>query len=330
MKSRKVLMIGGALAVVLTAMLVVGVFSMQGALAQKTVTIDEPAADAAEELMETPAAEVSDGKLAMTDVPEEAPAEPPEESAAQDLPQEVIGEEPIETEAVMTYDIELAISCFTQNKKNIKESEAVQGNWQAQQPGAADISRDEAMGIARVAAKEIFGLKDWNFRSVEFRKYVTGQRGSYWYMQFDADGLSISIDALSGNIACAYSESRRGKDIEIDAAKFNQKMNEIVKQEDSEKGGEYTAATKAIAEKYISGEVKGYTLNAVHGDGEHFPLVSIDVEMKDGSLYELEWSKTGDNGEIEICSLTCFPSHDHFRAGAYWDADLILFGDDPV
>jgi len=334
MKSKKVLITAVVTVVVLTIALFAIVFSMQHAMAQKGAPVEDvPTEAVTEEPAETTESEIPE-KTAKTEETEELPAELPEEAEAQ--PDELSEEteeaaEITEPAEEMTFEGELTISGFTQSQKKLKESEVVEQNWKTKEPSAADISKEQAIETAKHAGKEIFGLKDLEVKTAEFQKDMSGQRGSYWLIEFKEDELSVSVDSLSGNIARAYSEYRRSVNHEeMKQGEVSKVGNEIVKAEESEQGGEYTAATRAIAEKCIDGKVKSYSLNAVHGTGMHYPLVSIDVEMEDGFIYEFEWARSDKDAEIKICSMDAFPGQDHFRAWAYWDADLILFGDDPV
>ena len=338
MKSKKVLITAVVAVVFLTVALFVIVFSMQNAKAQQSVPIEDTAEELPTEAVTEEPAETTETEIPEKATEAEEPAETPEQPADLSVGEEEATEteEPAETQEVSAAearDGQLRIGRFTQSEKKLKPSEVVDSNWKAEKPGAADITEDQAIETAKQAGKEIFGLKDTEISSAEFQKDKTGQRASYWMIQFKEDGLLVEIDSLSGNIARAYSETRRSdktKRENLGKEKFSKMLNDIAVAEESAQGGEYTAATKAVAEKFIDGKVEKYMLNAVHGDGEHYPLVSIDVIMEDGTVYEFEWSRENAKAEPKICSMDAFPSWDHFMEWTCWDVDMILLGHDPV
>lgn len=320
MKSKRVLLIGGSIAAFLMVALAVLVFTMPNVLAQKTVVMDEP-------IPETEVTELTE------DLSAEEPADnAPEDAVIADEPAEVpdSAAEPTLQELPEIPEGKLRILCHGESRKKLDPEEVVLPNWkEGAKAGAADLSEEEAIETATYAA-QVFGVKDLTVKSAAFSKDMTGQRGNYWYIIFQEDELGICVDALSGAVTNAYSEYRRSsKEREVlEQGEFNKVMNQIVAEEETAEGGVYTAATRAIAEKFI-GNVKEYSLNAVHGDGTHYPLVSIDVVAEDGSVYEFEWATTGDDHRIELCSLMSFLSWDHFMAGTTWDVDLILNGGEP-
>ena len=324
MKSKRVLLIGGSIAAFLMVALAVLVFTMPNVLAQKTVVMDEP-------IPETEVTELTE------DLSAEEPAEEPADNAPEDA---VIADEPAEAldsaaeptlqELPEIPEGKLRILCHGESRKKLDPEEVVLSNWkEGAEAGAADLSEEEAIETATYAA-QVFGVKDLTVKSAAFYKDMTGQRGNYWYVIFQEDELGICVDALSGAVTNAYSEYRRGiKEREtFDSAALRKIMKDICAAEESENGGVYTAATRAIAEKYI-GKVEKYILGAVHSDATSYPLVVIDVTAEDGTVYQFEWATTGKDGKIELASMTGFLSQEHYSAWATWDADLILNGGEP-
>lgn len=344
MKSKSVLITAAIVVIVLTAILFVVVFSMQGARAEQAVPMEEATEEVpAEAVTEDPAeAEVPEKAAEAEEEPalvetEEQPAETPEQPAETEKESADIsvGKETTETEETLTaetYNEEVKIGCYTQSQKKVTLKEAAMPNWEGANPSAADISEELALCIAEQAAKDILEWENPKYAAIEFNKDKTGQRGDFWEVQFGECELVVQVDSLSGKVAYAYSEARRSPEnhAKMEQGKVSKIMNDICIAEESAQGGEYTAATKAIAEKYIDGKVEKYVLNAVHGTGFEYPLVSIDVVMEDGTVYEFEWAREKEGAEIKICSLTSFPSWEHFLASAGWDVDLILNGGDPV
>ncbi len=334
MKSKKVLITAMVVVIFLTALLFVIVFSMQNARAEQTVPLEEAAEELPTEAVTEESSEAAElpEKAAEADIAEEQPAELPEEAEEQPEELSVGTEEEVaeteETPTAETFNEEVKIGCYTQSQKKITLKEAVSPNWEGAEPSAADISKELALCIAEQAAKDIFEWENPKWAAIEFEKDKTGQRGDYWEVQFGEAELIVRVDALSGKVASAYSETRRSNEDTKTHRSVNDPFyktdSQIWTEEETEQGGEYTAATRAIVEKYIDGKVEKYMLNAVHDAGKCYPLVSIDVLMEDGAVYEFEWARCGKNGELKICSMDSFPSWDHFVAWAYWDADLIL------
>ena len=340
MKNKSVLITAGIAVVFLTAILFVIVFSMQHARAEQPLEMEQTAEELPQEIIaeESAETELPEEETEQTDTaaPEdpagteetEAPAEQTDTAA----PEESAEDPEEETEAAAEGEEEekatggITIGCFTQSQKNLKPSEVVESNWKNKKPSAADITEEQAIEIATNAGKEIFGLKNTEIETAEFYKDMTGQRSSYWQIWFKEGDLVIDIDSLSGNIARADSEYHRENGTPWNPSDPFYRTEDQIWNEEESGQGDFTAATKAIAEKYIKGKVKQYSLNAVHDGGKHYPLVSIDVVMEDGTVYEFEWARCGKDGTPTICYMFAFPSWDHFGAWASWDADLIASG----
>jgi len=89
---------------------------------------------------------------------------------------------------------------------------------------------------------------------------------------------------------------------------------------------EYMIATLEFAEDFLpGGAVKQTEVNAVHGDGQHHPAVSIFVEMKDGTGYNIEWVKDGETGKLLLYRLYAYPTWEQLCAGETYYADMLFW-----
>lgn len=171
---------------------------------------------------------------------------------------------------------------------------------------------------------------------VRFFKDMTGQRSSNWNIAFVEESLMMSVDALTGNVYCADADKlyERGEGYyfphQSSEEEYDPEQDEYIKLVDKmfaeiiSENSEYMIATLEFAEDFLpGGVVKQTEVNAVHGDGQHHPAVSIFVEMKDGTGYNVEWVKDGQTGELLLYRLYAYPTWDHLMAGVAHHADML-------
>ena len=146
----------------------------------------------------------------------------------------------------------------------------------------------------------------------------------------------MGVDALTGNMYYADADKlyERGEDYyfphQSSEEVYDPEQDEYKKLVDKmfaeiiNENSEYMIATLEFAEDFLpGGAVKQTEVNAVHGDGQHHPAVSIFVEMKDGTGYDIEWVKDGQTGELLLYRLYAYPTWDHLMAGVAHHADML-------
>ena len=289
MKNKRVILIAAAMVAMCTVVLFLAVFSTQKVRAQQPLDVAEE-----EQLATLPV--------------EEATAQP----------------------------VSLPIGPVPLPAKELKAEEVVFQNWVEGEPGSADITGEQAIENATLVAKTLFGIEEPTVMDVRFFKDMTGQRSSNWYIAFVEESLMMDVDALTGNVYCADADKlyERGEgyyfphqsseevyDPEQDEYKklVNKMFADIISE-----NSEYMIATLEFAEDFLpGGAVKQTEVNAVHGDGQHHPAVSIFVEMKDGTGYDIEWVKDGQTGELLLYRLYAYPTWDHLMAGVAHHADML-------
>ena len=289
MKNKRVILIAAAMVAMCTAVLFITVFSAQKVRAQQPLDVAEE-----EQLATLPV--------------EEATAQP----------------------------VSLPIGPVPLPAKELKAEEVVFQNWVEGEPGSADITGEQAVENATLVAKTLFGIENPTVMDMRFFKDMTGQRSSNWYIAFVEESLMMDVDALTGNVYCADADKlyERGEgyyfphqsseevyDPEQDEYKklVNKMFADIISE-----NSEYMIATLEFAEDFLpGGAVKQTEVNAVHGDGQHHPAVSIFVEMKDGTGYDIEWVKDGQTGELLLYRLYAYPTWDHLMAGVAHHADML-------
>ena len=209
-------------------------------------------------------------------------------------------------------------------------------NWIVDEPGPADITSEQAVENAVLVAKTLFGIEKPTVMDVNFYKDMTGQRSNYWYIAFVEESLMMGVDALTGNMYYADADKlyERGEDYyfphQSSEEVYDPEQDEYKKLVDKmfaeiiNENSEYMIATLEFAEDFLpGGAVKQTEVNAVHGDGQHHPAVSIFVEMKDGTGYDIEWVKDGQTGELLLYRLYAYPTWDHLMAGVAHHADML-------
>lgn len=291
MKNKRVILIAAAMVAMCTVVLFLAVFSTQEARAQ------QPLAVTAEE---QPAASI-----------------------------------PIE-EAVAAQPVSLPIGPPPLPQKELKAEEVVFPNWIEEEPGPADITGEQAVENATLVAKTLFDIEEPTVMDVRFFKDMTGQRSSNWNIAFVEESLMMSVDALTGNVYCADADKlyERGEGYyfphQSSEEEYDPEQDEYIKLVDKmfaeiiSENSEYMIATLEFAEDFLpGGVVKQTEVNAVHGDGQHHPAVSIFVEMKDGTGYNVEWVKDGQTGELLLYRLYAYPTWDHLMAGVAHHADML-------
>ena len=291
MKNKRVILIAAAMVAMCTAVLFIAVFSVQEARAQQPLAVTS----------------------------EERPATlPVEEATAQ--------------------PVSLPIGPVPLPAKELKAEEVVFQNWVEGEPGSADITGEQAIENAVLVAKTLFDIEEPTVMDVRFFKDMTGQRSSNWYIAFVEESLMMDVDALTGNVYCADADKlyERGEgyyfphqsseevyDPEQDEYKklVNKMFADIISE-----NSEYMIATLEFAEDFLpGGAVKQTEVNAVHGDGQHHPAVSIFVEMKDGTGYDIEWVKDGETGELLLYRLYAYPTWEHLLRGETHHADMLYW-----
>lgn len=290
MKNKRVILIAGAMVAMCTAALFLTVFSAQEARAQQPLAVTEEEQLAALPIEETQAAQ-----------PVSLPIGPPP------MPQ-----------------------------KELTAEEVVFPNWIVDEPGPADITSEQAVENAVLVAKTLFGIEKPTVMDVNFYKDMTGQRSNYWYIAFVEESLMMSVDALTGNVYCADADKlyERGEGYyfphQSSEEEYDPEQDEYKKLVDKmfaeiiNENSEYMIATLEFAEDFLSGgAVKQTEVNAVHGDGQHHPAVSIFVEMQDGTGYNVEWVKDGQTGELLLYRLYAYPTWEHLMAGVVHHADML-------
>lgn len=291
MKNKRVILIAAAMVAMCTAVLFITVFSAQKVRAQQPLDVAEE-----EQLATLPV--------------EEATAQP----------------------------VSLPIGPVPLPAKELKAEEVVFQNWVVGEPGSADITGEQAVENATLVAKTLFGIENPTVMDVRFFKDMTGQRSSNWYIAFVEESLMMDVDALTGNVYCADADKlyERGEgyyfphqsseevyDPEQDEYKklVNKMFADIISE-----NSEYMIATLEFAEDFLpGGAVKQTEVNAVHGDGQHHPAVSIFVEMKDGTGYDIEWVKDGETGELLLYRLYAYPTWEHLLRGETHHADMLYW-----
>ena len=291
MKNKRVILIAAAMVAMCTVVLFLAVFSTQKVRAQQPLDVAEE-----EQLATLPV--------------EEATAQP----------------------------VSLPIGPVPLPAKELKAEEVVFQNWVEGEPGSADITGEQAIENATLVAKTLFGIEEPTVMDVRFFKDMTGQRSSNWYIAFVEESLMMDVDALTGNVYCADADKlyERGEgyyfphqsseevyDPEQDEYKklVNKMFADIISE-----NSEYMIATLEFAEDFLpGGAVKQTEVNAVHGDGQHHPAVSIFVEMKDGTGYDIEWVKDGETGKLLLYRLYAYPTWEHLLRGETHHADMLYW-----
>lgn len=289
MKNKRVILIAAAMVAMCTAVLFLAVFSTQKVRAQQPLDVAEE-----EQLATLPV--------------EEATAQP----------------------------VSLPIGPVPLPAKELKAEEVVFPNWIVDEPGPADITSEQAVENAVLVAKTLFGIEKPTVMDVNFYKDMTGQRSNYWYIAFVEESLMMGVDALTGNMYYADADKlyERGEDYyfphQSSEEVYDPEQDEYKKLVDKmfaeiiNENSEYMIATLEFAEDFLpGGAVKQTEVNAVHGDGQHHPAVSIFVEMKDGTGYDIEWVKDGQTGELLLYRLYAYPTWDHLMAGVAHHADML-------
>ena len=289
MKNKRVILIAAAMVAMCTAVLFLAVFSMQKVRAQQPLDVAEE-----EQLATLPV--------------EDATAQP----------------------------VSLPIGPVPLPAKELKAEEVVFPNWIVDEPGPADITSEQAVENAVLVAKTLFGIEKPTVMDVNFYKDMTGQRSNYWYIAFVEESLMMGVDALTGNMYYADADKlyERGEDYyfphQSSEEVYDPEQDEYKKLVDKmfaeiiNENSEYMIATLEFAEDFLlGGAVKQTEVNAVHGDGQHHPAVSIFVEMKDGTGYDIEWVKDGQTGELLLYRLYAYPTWDHLMAGVAHHADML-------
>lgn len=290
MKNKRVILIAAAMVAMCTAVLFLAVFSTQKVRAQQPLDVAEEEQLAALPIEETQAAQ-----------PVSLPIGPPP------MPQ-----------------------------KELTAEEVVFPNWIVDEPGPADITSEQAVENAVLVAKTLFGIENPTVMDVKFFKDMTGQRSNYWYIAFVEESLMMGVDALTGNMYYADADKlyERGEGYyfphQSSEEVYDPEQDEYKKLVDKmfaeiiNENSEYMIATLEFAEDFLpGGAVKQTEVNAVHGDGQHHPAVSIFVEMKDGTGYNIEWVKDGQTGELLLYRLYAYPTWDHLMAGVAHHADML-------
>lgn len=289
MKNKRVILIAAAMVAMCTAVLFLAVFSTQKVRAQQPLDVAEE-----EQLATLPV--------------EEATAQP----------------------------VSLPIGPVPLPAKELKAEEVVFPNWIVDEPGPADITSEQAVENAVLVAKTLFGIEKPTVMDVNFYKDMTGQRSNYWYIAFVEESLMMGVDALTGNMYYADADKlyERGEGYyfphQSSEEVYDPEQDEYKKLVDKmfaeiiNENSEYMIATLEFAEDFLpGGAVKQTEVNAVHGDGQHHPAVSIFVEMKDGTGYDIEWVKDGQTGELLLYRLYAYPTWDHLMAGVAHHADML-------
>lgn len=289
MKNKRVILIAAVMVAMCTVVLFLAVFSTQKVRAQQSLAVT-----AEEQLATLPV--------------EEATAQP----------------------------VSLPIGPVPLPAKELKAEEVVFPNWIEEEPGPADITGEQAVENATLVAKTLFGIEKPTVMDVRFFKDMTGQRSSNWYIAFVEESLMMDVDALTGNVYCADADKlyERGEGYyfphQSSEEVYDPEQDEYKKLVDKmfaeiiNENSEYMIATLEFAEDFLpGGAVKQTEVNAVHGDGQHHPAVSIFVEMKDGTGYNIEWVKDGQTGELLLYRLYAYPTWDHLMAGVAHHADML-------
>lgn len=220
----------------------------------------------------------------------------------------------------------LPLGPVTETHLNLEAEEIIFNHWVEAEPGAADISRAEAIENANAVAEALFNTSFDRLSPASFQKDVTGQRGDYWEIgseQYEM-GLRVLVDARGGQVtqAFVYDQYLRGRVLGEDE---NQRaLMENIHAEASRGQGEYVEEAKRIAGKYFPyGEIVEIEANAVHNDTIHYPAVSLALHMENGYCYDLEWIKDGESGELLLNHIWAYPDRESYYAGFLWEADRI-------
>lgn len=290
MKNKRVILIAAAMVAMCTAVLFLAVFSTQKVRAQQPLDVAE------------------EEQLAALPIEETQAAQP----------------------------VSLPIGPVPLPAKELTAEEVVFPNWIEEEPGPADITGEQAVENATLVAKTLFGIEKPTVMDVRFFKDMTGQRSSNWYIAFVEESLMMDVDALTGNVYCADADKlyERGEGYyfphQSSEEVYDPEQDEYKKLVDKmfaeiiNENSEYMIATLEFAEDFLpGGAVKQTEVNAVHGDGQHHPAVSIFVEMKDGTGYNIEWVKDGQTGELLLYRLYAYPTWDHLMAGVAHHADML-------
>lgn len=291
MKNKRVILIAAAMVAMCTVVLFLAVFSTQKVRAQQPLDVAEE-----EQLATLPV--------------EEATAQP----------------------------VSLPIGPVPLPAKELKAEEVVFQNWVEGEPGSADITGEQAIENATLVAKTLFGIEEPTVMDVRFFKDMTGQRSSNWYIAFVEESLMMDVDALTGNVYCADADKlyERGEgyyfphqssedEYDPEQDEYKKLVNKMFADIISE-NSEYMIATLEFAEDFLpGGAVKQTEVNAVHGDGQHHPAVSIFVEMKDGTGYDIEWVKDGETGKLLLYRLYAYPTWEHLLRGETHHADMLYW-----
>lgn len=222
--------------------------------------------------------------------------------------------------------------------RELKAEEVVYPNWESgEEPGPADITEGQAVENAMLVAKTLFNIEDPTVMDVKFFKDMTGQRNSHWYIAFVEETLMINVDALTGNVCFADADKLfdRGrdygfplpgfKDYDPEQDEYKKLMDEIRAEIESGES-EYLTATLEFAEKFLpGGAVKRTEFSAAHGDGQRHPAVGMDIEMRDGASYKVEWVKDGETGELLLYRLYAYPTWEQLCAGETYYADMLFW-----
>jgi len=291
MKNKRVILIAAAMVAMCTAVLFLAVFSTQKVRAQQPLDVAEE-----EQLATLPV--------------EEATAQP----------------------------VSLPIGPVPLPAKELKAEEVVFPNWREGEPGPADITSEQAVENAVLVAKTLFGIENPTVMDMRFFKDMTGQRSSNWYIAFVEESLMMDVDALTGNVYCADADKlyERGEGYyfphQSSEEVYDPEQDEYKKLVDKmfaeiiNENSEYMIATLEFAEDFLpGGAVKQTEVNAVHGDGQHHPAVSIFVEMKDGTGYNIEWVKDGETGKLLLYRLYAYPTWEHLLRGEAHHADMLYW-----
>ena len=291
MKNKRVILIAAAMVAMCTAVLFITVFSAQKVRAQQPLDVAEE-----EQLATLPV--------------EEATAQP----------------------------VSLPIGPVPLPAKELKAEEVVFQNWVEGEPGSADITGEQAVENATLVAKTLFGIENPTVMDVRFFKDMTGQRSSNWYIAFVEESLMMDVDALTGNVYCADADKlyERGEGYyfphQSSEEVYDPEQDEYKKLVDKmfadiiSENSEYMIATLEFAEDFLpGGAVKQTEVNAVHGDAQHHPAVSIFVEMKDGTGYDIEWVKDGETGKLLLYRLYAYPTWEHLLRGETHHADMLYW-----
>lgn len=291
MKNKRVILIAAAMVAMCTVVLFLAVFSTQKVRAQQPLDVAEE-----EQLATLPV--------------EEATAQP----------------------------VSLPIGPVPLPAKELKAEEVVFQNWVEGEPGSADITGEQAIENATLVAKTLFGIEEPTVMDVRFFKDMTGQRSSNWYIAFVEESLMMDVDALTGNVYCADADKlyERGEGYyfphQSSEEVYDPEQDEYKKLVDKmfaeiiNENSEYMIATLEFAEDFLpGGAVKQTEVNAVHGDGQHHPAVSIFVEMKDGTGYDIEWVKDGETGKLLLYRLYAYPTWEHLLRGETHHADMLYW-----